>query len=190
MPLSGGDDRSLMRGLRPDGSTYHELDGHEIVGNLPGEVSGLNIAVQRAGLVFQWADTGANRASVLQCRHRGWWVADPIEEGRAAVDLMEGGDAEGRGRATPDDNPLYPGLVLMCTSVENYRRLQEANLAANRAQLSPNTDFVAGDEGSALGRRTGTQMRFADPGSGVTLKQGEHTLAQLTPDGALGTEEP
>lgn len=185
MALSGGGDRRLLRGLRPDGNIQHDQAGHRIVGNLKGDAFGLNIANPKPGLIFQYADEQSNRGSVLRARQRGWWVADPHRDGCPAGSLGPDGRSPTHTPMTSADNALFPGLVPLCTTEENFRRLQEERAAANRAQIDPdNETFLEGATRDSSGELT----RFAMRGHSTTVMEGDHVVEQRTPDGVLREE--
>lgn len=186
MALSGGGDRTQLRGLRPDGNVQHEIGGERIVGNHRGTKAALNWVNPRPGTVVQYADENANPGSVLAARQRGWWVADTERDGRPAYELMglTPGDASG---ADPNRHPLYRGLVPLVTTEENFRRIQEERERENRARVSPtNLGFIenASEQEAALSERGGP-TRFAVRGHGNTRYGDGRVLEQETPRGVL-----
>lgn len=188
MGLSGGDDRSQLRPLRPDGSIDHEMAGHHVVGNHKGDYAGFNIADPRPGTVHQW---GGSR-DVYGARQRGWWVADPEVDGRPATDLvhLHRSDTPSQDQYTS----VYPDMVHLVTTEENYRRLMEEQAAASRAQLGESgSDFLGNvSEDEYLTGRTErgfVSTRFATRDHGTTRMQGDRVLEHFAPRGILREEE-
>lgn len=188
MGIQGGDDRSLLRPLRPDGNVDHDLAGRHIVGNHKGDSAAYNIVDPRPGTVHEYAKP----EDVLGCRQRGWWVADPEVDGRPAYELMDqyvsdAGTRLGRGDA-------YKGLVHMVTSEENFARLMAETAERAREALAPAgqafLDRVAPDEyetgRTAEGRHRPT--RFATRDHGIYLVEGEQQREVIRPRGILREE--
>ncbi len=188
MGIRGGDDRSQLRPLRADGTFDHDLSGHHIVGNHKGDYSGFNIADPAPGTVHQWGTT----RDVYSARQRGWWVADPEIDGRPATQLVTQRSDNG----TPGDGgtSIYPDYVHLVTTEENFRRLQEERLAANRAQLGDGGSAFLGNvsqEEAELGRteRGYQPTRFATRDHGVSVMQGDQVLEHFAPRGILREED-
>lgn len=165
----------------------HGLAGVRIVGNHRGDKAGLNIANPRPGTVHQYARR--NSQSILAAQQRGWWVADPDRDGKPAymlVDAPAGADLTGPGG-------LYPDLVHLVTTEENFARLQREQADASRAAIDPRTDSFL-DNVSEAEAHTGRSAngnrptRFAMSGHGVTFTEGNRVLEQLTPTGVLREE--
>jgi hypothetical protein len=178
--LQGGGDRTLLRGLNPDGNIQHEHGGVRVVGNLKGDAYGLNIANPRPGFVYQYADEQSNRGTVLRALQRGWQRVDPQRDGCPAGVLLD----QQSNTHTPlntAESPLFPGLVALMTTEENFRRLQEERQAANEEALNPGSD-------SFLERAEDGDARFAQRGHGMTYTEGERVLQQHTPSGVLREE--
>lgn len=190
MGLVGGGEREQLRGLRPDGTLPQAIPGVRVVGNHRGKGMGLNIANPRPGTVHQYADEQSNPGSVLSARQRGWWVAEP-EDGQPLGVLHQ--ERYGSPKATPVDSrqhPLYPQLVHLVTTEENFRRIQEERMAENRQKLDPRAEtFLSGVSAEEVyGSKDGdvrTPTRFALRGHGHARMEGEHVLEQMTPDGIL-----
>lgn len=189
MGLSGGDDRSQLRPLRPDGTVDHDMAGHHIVGNHKGDYSGFNIADPAPGTVHQW---GTNR-DVYSARQRGWWVADPERDGRPATELV---NLHRSDTTTPGDSftSVYPDYVHLVTTEENYRRLMQEQLERNRAQLGEGGAEFLGNvsqEEYETGRTESgvVATRFATRDHGTRVMQGDQVVEHFTPRGILREEE-
>lgn len=189
MALSGGGDRRELRPLKRDGNVDHDLVGHTVVGNHKGQFSGFNIVDPRPGTVHQFG----TRRDILSARQRGWWIADPEQDGRPAHQIMSDYVSES---GTPVDGSggLYPEYIHLVTTEENYRRLMDEQLEANRAQLGPAglgyLENVSGDEfTSSRGDKGHLPTRFATRDHGSYVVEGDRVVEHLTPRGILREED-
>jgi hypothetical protein len=188
--ISGGGDRRELRPLRRDGSLDHDLAGHTTVGNHKGVYAAFNIVDPRPGTVHQWT----TRREFLGCKQRGWWKADPEVDGRAAYELMQEYTSE-TGTKVDSTDSAYSEYIHVVTSEENYRRLTEEHLQANKDQLGPaGLGFLENipenefeQSRSASGRHLPT--RWATREHGTYVVQGNETLEHLTPNGILREED-
>lgn len=174
MAISGGDDRSQLRPLRPDGNVDHDEAGHFIAGNHKGDFACFNVRDPAHGTVHQYG----TKRDILGARQRGWWVADPHTDGASC------GDVEG----------LYPDYIHLVTTEENYRRLVDEQLERNRQQLAPGglgfLENVSREE-YETGRsdRGHLATRFATRDHGTFVYEGDRVVENLTPRGILREED-
>lgn len=189
MAISGGGDRSELRPLRRDGHIDHDISGATVVGNHKGQFAGFNIVNPRPGTVHQFG----TRRDILSARQRGWWIADPSEDGRPAYEVMADYVSES-GTPVDQSGGLYPEYIHLVTTEENYRRLMLEHLDRSKQQLDPTSAFlenVSHDEyqtgRTAEGKHVST--RFAMRDHGTQLMMGEEVVEQLTPRGVLREED-
>lgn len=185
MGLSGGGDRSELRPNRPDGNIDHDLgpDTH-VVGNHKGQFAGFNWVNPPPGCVIQWG----TRRDLLGARQRGWRPATQPGDGHPAYEIAEH-YASDLGTETP-----FPEYVPLITTEENFRRLMDEQMEANKAQLGPAglgyLDKVPADEYDT-GRqgRSALTTRFATRDHGTFVVEGDRTVEHLTPQGILREED-
>jgi len=190
MALSGGGDRSELRPLRRDGHIDHDISGATVVGNHKGQFAGFNIVDPRPGTVHQFG----TRRDILSARQRGWWIADPSEDGRPAYEVMADYVSES-GTPVDQSGGLYPEYIHLVTTEENYRRLMAEQVDKSRAQLDPSAggflENVSHDEYQTGRTSEGKHLstRFAMRDHGTQLMMGEEVVEQLTPRGVLREED-
>ena len=186
--MRGGSDRSELRPLRPNGNIDHDLAGHEVVGNHKGQHAAYNIVDPAPGTVHEYA----NRGDVLGCKQRGWWVAR-AEDGRPAYQVASLYQTDLSVPLTPDETAApFAGMVQMCTSEENLRRIHLEQEEANRLQLGPaGLGFLeAGshDEQSLSRRGNPLATRFMTKDHGFFDDQ-DRPIEGLHPRGILREED-
>lgn len=186
--MRGGDDRSLLRPLKPNGHVDHDLAGHEVVGNHKGQHAAYNIVDPAPGTVHEYA----NRADVLGCRQRGWWPARP-EDGRPAYEVASLYQSDPVVPLTPDETRApFAGMVHMVTSEENLRRIHEEQQEASRAQLGPAglsfLEGATGDEQSLSRRGNPLVTRFMTKDHGF-FDDEDRPIEGLHPRGILRQED-
>jgi hypothetical protein len=158
------------------------------VGNHKGQSAGFNVVDPRPGTVHEYG----TRRDILAARQRGWWVADPERDGRPAYELVLGATSDTPTPVVPQDT-LYPEYVHLVTTEENFRRIMEEQLAANKAQLAPAglgyLENVSREEYETGRTERGyLATRFATRDHGTFVVEGDRVLEHLTPAGILREE--
>lgn len=174
MAISGGDDRSQLRPLRPDGNVDHDEAGHHIVGNHKGDYGFFNLRDPAPGTVHQYG----TRRDVLGARGRGWWVADPHRDGESCGNIEE----------------MAPDYVHLVTTEDNFRRLMDEQIQKSREQIAPaGVGFLenVSREEYETGRsdRGHLATRFATRDHGTFVVEGDRVVEHMTPRGILREED-
>lgn len=187
--LGGGGNREMLRPLTPRGTIQHDLSDTEIIGNHKGVFGGLNVANPQPGFAYQWERNTPR--DLFLARQRGWQVVQTGDPDGAAWQLTDEVDSD---RPTPlDTSDVFNDVVLVRTPEDNYRRLIEERLEANRTQLS-NSDghFLDGatDAERSTGHRQGQSVatRWASREHSTNLMEGDVVKDTVAPRGIIREE--
>ena len=189
MAISGGGDRSELRPLKRDGNIDHDIQDAHVVGNHKGQFSGFNIVNPRPGTVHQFG----TRRDILSARQRGWWIADPEEDGRPAYQVMADYVSDS-GTPVDQSGGLYPEYIHLVTTEENFRRIMDEHIKASKDQLAPAglgyLENISAEE-FQTGRtdRGNLPTRFATRDHGTFMVEGDTVLEHMTPRGILREED-